>query len=599
MVGEDTVELRSILSIIWRRAWLIVGFALLAGTVAFVVVSRTPPSYRATTTMLIMVADSARIDANNSLQASQRLALTYSQMLVEPSLLEAVIAREGLTETAETLKEKISARPIPDTQLMRLTVTDSSPTRAVQIANALAEEFAVRIRTLRLERASSYMSSLESEAQAQASLTLAAQQRLDELTAQKINDQAEIDRQQSLLTGYTEEYQRLLLDLQARPSAANQQQADSLTRSIKESRDSLEKATSKKLLTDIELARQERIVAQYESEQSDLQRGLNEMRVAAAQDADAVVISERASAPQESSRNRLTYVLLATAIAAAVALGVAFLIEHLDQTIKTPEDINHLLKLKTLGQIGQFDAEETDLLVVAQPESPIAQSFRMLAATIRFLQADFPMRTLLVTSPTSSEGKSVVAANLAAALAMSGLRVAVVDADFRLARQHRLFGLFKANGLAESLQGGSIDGNMQHTSVAGLEVLTCGTPPADPTSLVDSPNLPKLLAGLGVNADIVVIDAPPVLPVADSAIIARASDAVLLVVRADHTHGTAAVRAVETLRQANDRLVGAVLNGVPTAGYDSYSAYHYQKPVKSRKIGFRLPLGRTTWSRRR
>jgi capsular exopolysaccharide synthesis family protein len=185
------------------------------------------------------------------------------------------------------------------------------------------------------------------------------------------------------------------------------------------------------------------------------------------------------------------------------------------------------------------------------------------------------------------------------ALAMSGLRVAVVDADFRRARLHRLFGLFKADGLSESLESGSLNGNLQQTRVAGLEVLTCGTPPADPTSLIGSPNFAKLLADLGLNADIVVIDGPPVLPVADSAILARTSDAVLLVIRADYTHEAAAVQAVETLRQANSRLVGAVLTAVPAANYDYYNnAYRYQGPTKSQKPAYRLPLRRFTWWRR-
>jgi tyrosine-protein kinase len=600
MAREEIVDLRSIFAIIKRRIWLVVGCGLLAGAVAFIAVSTVPASYRATTTMLIMVSKDARIDEYNTLVASERLALTYSQMLTERSLLEAVIAREGLTQTPEALARKISARPVQNTQLIRLTATDSSPTRAAQIANALAEEFTARIRTLRGERSSSYTSNLESKAQAQDDLVRAAQQRFDELTAQQITSRAEVERQQSLLDGYTNDYKRLQLDLQARPSAVNEAQADRLSRLIKETQDKLGTATSEKLRSEIELARQERILTQAETEQSALQEEVSQMRRTEAQDADAVAISERASVPEEPTQNRLTYLLLAAVLAVTVALGIAFLVEFMAQTIKTPEEIDSLLMLKTVGQIGQFSTTENELLVVAQPESPVAQSFRMLAASIRFLQADSPIRTLLVTSATSGEGKSVVVANLAVALAMSGLRVAAVDADFRRARLHRLFGLFKADGLSESLESGSIDGNLQQTRVAGLEVLTCGTPPADPTSLIGSPNLAKLLADIGVNADIVVIDGPPVLPLADSAILAQTSDAVLLVVRADYTHEAAAVQAVEMLRQTNSRLVGAVLTAVPAASYDYYNtAYRYQDHTKRQKPASRLSLRRITWRHRR
>jgi len=600
MAGEGIVELRSIVAIIRRRVWLVLGCGLLAGAAAFVVVSTIPASYRATTTMLIMVAKDARIDEFNTLAASERLALTYSQMLTERSLLESVIAQEGLTQAPETLAKKISARPIPNTQLILLTVTDSSPVQAAQIANALAEEFTARIRTLRGKRASSYMSDLESKVQAQDDLVRAAQQRYDDLTAEQITSRAEVERQQNLLTGYTNDYERLQLELQVRRSAANEAQADRLSRLIRETQDKLETATSRKALAEIELARQERILTQTEAEQSALRQEVNQMRRTEAQDADAVAISERASVPTEPTENRMIYLVVAVALAVVVALGVAFLLENLDQTIKTSQEIEGLLMLKTVGQIGEFKDTESDLVVLAQPESPIAQSFRMLAASVRFLQADSPMRTLLITSSTSGEGKSVLAANLAVALAMSGLRVAAMDADFRRARLHRLFGLFKADGLSESLQSGAINGNLQQTRVAGLEVLTCGTPPADPTGLIGSPNFTKLLADLSLTVDIVIIDGPPVLPVADSAILARTSDAVLLVVRADYTHEAAAVQAVETLRQANSRLVGAVLTAVPAANYDYYNtAYRYQSPAKSQKPTSRSPLARIAWWRHR
>ena len=223
MAGEGIVELRSIVAIIRRRVWLILGCGLLAGAAAFVVVSTIPASYRATTTMLIMVAKDARIDEFNTLAASERLALTYSQMLTERSLIESVIAREGLTENPGTMAKNISARPVPDTQLIRLTVTDSSPVQAAQIANALAEEFTARIRTLRGERASSYIADLASKVQAQADLVRAVQQQVDDLTAEQITAQAEVEHQQRLLADYTSDRQRALLDLQSQPATRLQE----------------------------------------------------------------------------------------------------------------------------------------------------------------------------------------------------------------------------------------------------------------------------------------------------------------------------------------------------------------------------------------
>ena len=223
----------------------------------------------------------------------------------------------------------------------------------------------------------------------------------------------------------------------------------------------------------------------------------------------------------------------------------------------------------------------------------------MLAANIRFLSTESSLRTLLVTSPAPTEGKSIVAANLAVAMAMDGLRVVLVDADLRLSQIHEIFQLRRANGLAECLRKGSVDGNLQSTKVDMIRILTSGVLPADPTSLVSSVNLKKLLANLEQEADIVIINSPPVLAVADATIIARVTDAVLLVLRADQTRSQAAEQAAEALRRANTHLVGAVLNHVPVSRSGYYSYYSHGQGEHSEKLSsHHLPFGKMPWRRR-
>jgi capsular exopolysaccharide synthesis family protein len=286
-------------------------------------------------------------------------------------------------------------------------------------------------------------------------------------------------------------------------------------------------------------------------------------------------IVERANIPDEPAQGRTLYVILAAMVGAMGALGVAFLIEYLDDTVKTPEDINQGLGLETLGTIGRHAETEQGLVVIARPLSPAAEAFRALANNLRQAQADGPLRTLMVTSPASKEGKSFAVANLAAAFARSNLNVVVVDADLRLSNLHKLFGVQQAEGLAASLQEGVMDGRLQDTGIERLSVLTSGEPPDNPAELVNSPQMRKLLDELAQQADLVLIDSPPVLPVADTRILASQVDGVLVVLRAGSTSRRAAREAVRGLQQAGANLVGVVLNASPGRSDRYYQYYQY------------------------
>lgn len=179
----------------------------------------------------------------------------------------------------------------------------------------------------------------------------------------------------------------------------------------------------------------------------------------------------------------------------------------------------------------------------------------------------------MVTSPRSSEGKSLIVANLAATTAQAGLNVVAVDADLRRPRLHRLFGLDARSGLSESLVEGTAEGRLHPTDIEGLSALTSGGLPPDPAQLLASPRTKELLQQLAEQADAVVVDSAPILPVADAAVLAPAVDGVLLVLRAGKSRREAAQQAVERLHQAGANLVGVVLNAVPTPDDVYYFRY--------------------------
>ena len=158
---------------------------------------------------------------------------------------------------------------------------------------------------------------------------------------------------------------------------------------------------------------------------------------------------------------------------------------------------------------------------------------------------------------------------------------------------HHLFGLPQGRGLTESLLLGKFEGNLRDTQVDGLQVLTSGALPADPVQLISSPHMAQLLVELTQRADVVIVDSPPVLGVAEATIMAAVSDGVLLVLCANRTSRQAAQHAIEALRRAKSRLVGAVLNGVPATSNDYYR-YYSQEDEPKRFTG-RLPLKWAPW----
>ena len=169
-------------------------------------------------------------------------------------------------------------------------------------------------------------------------------------------------------------------------------------------------------------------------------------------------------------------------------------------------------------------------------------------------------------------------------MAGGGQRVVVVDADLRLPRLQQVFNLDNEEGLTDSLINSSRDGNLQATKMEGLKVITSGKLPPNPVEVVGSARMRKFLEELEEKTDLVLVDSPPVLPVADAAILTSLVDGVILVLRAGQTRHRAAQQAVKSLRQAGAQLIGIVLNAVPhnTDGYNSYYRYEHEDKKSSR-----------------
>jgi capsular exopolysaccharide synthesis family protein len=283
-------------------------------------------------------------------------------------------------------------------------------------------------------------------------------------------------------------------------------------------------------------------------------------------------------------------VVIGVVVGALFGIGLAFLFEYLDDSIKSKDDLERAShgSLPTLGLIpavsGWKNRAEARVASLADPNSPAAESYRALRTSVQFLGLDHPVQVLQMTSPSADEGKTTTLANLGVALARAGQKVVISCADLRRPRIHDFFGLDNSVGLTSVILGDAVlSAAVQSVpDVENLYVLASGPLPPNPSELLNSDHAAQVLTELRAEFDMVLLDSPPVLPVTDAAILSTRVDATLLVATAGKTTRRAVSRAVELLRQVEAPLVGSVLNRVkdqPGYGYGyGYGYYRYYGP---------------------
>ncbi len=275
--------------------------------------------------------------------------------------------------------------------------------------------------------------------------------------------------------------------------------------------------------------------------------------------------------------------VLAVILGLMLGVGLAFLVDHLDDSIKAKDDFERAVPgVGVLGLIPLVpdwkSRAESRIVSLSDPNSPTAEAYRTLRTSIQFLGIDRQVRLVQVTSASAQEGKSTTLANLAVAFASSGLRTIAVCCDLRRPRLHEFFHVNNEVGFTSVLLG-TVALSKALQPVYGQErlfLLASGPLAPNPAELLSSSRTADLLRNLASQADIVLIDSPPVLPVTDALILSQRVDSTVLVSSVGTTTRKAAARTVEMLRQVNAPLVGAVLNGVTEeGGYGTYSSRYY------------------------
>jgi capsular exopolysaccharide synthesis family protein len=318
-----------------------------------------------------------------------------------------------------------------------------------------------------------------------------------------------------------------------------------------------------------------------------------------------IQIAQLAVKPQSpSSPNILFNLLLSSSLGLLIGVVLAYFLEYLDSTLKTPQHVWKATTLTTLGVVpdvktlplgryGELMERPNDqLLKLPPPTSPkstpgelivshhplsiLSESYRTIRTALLFFQAENPPRVVLLTSPSPGEGKTLTTLNLAIALAQDGNRVLVIDADLRKGCCHSRLGLQNRFGLSDVLtRNPSLDGIIQKTSVDGLSLISRGSSHTNPSDLLRSNRMRAMLAQLRQTYDFILLDTPPVIAVSDAAVLSSICDGILLVLHGQKTTTPSAHLALERLQVVRAPVLGVILNGVDL-GHPDYEYYrHY------------------------
>jgi succinoglycan biosynthesis transport protein ExoP len=533
------MEIRRYLRVIARWWWLLVVSTVIPMAVSYYFVSQQPDLYQAKATIMVGTSLQNPDPEVGQMDLSNTLAAAYAELVRQGPVTEAVIERLGLEREPEKLAAQIATAIRSGAYLLEIWVTDTNPEAAALIANALADEI------IRRSPASGGSDPEQQEF---------VRSQLEELQAKIGSVGKQVNDLTASLSGLT--------------SAAEIQDA------------------------------QERIVAleevksTYQTVYADLLGYYRE------ESPNVLSFFEPATVPQwpVPSKTKLI-VAIAGAAGLGLALGALFLMEYLDTSLRWEGvGVQSILELPVLGVVPQVSRKR--VVLSSNSSSPVAEAIRGMPANLFLMRPDDPFKTLLLTSPSDSEGKSFVLANLALVLASAGNRVIAVDADMRGPSLHEFFDRPNVAGLADVLSDCEDDGEeslsvpLQETDFDNLCLLSAGRPPADPVTLLTSPRFPALLEFLRDQGDVILIDGPPVLGPPDATVMATLVEGTILVVSAGLTKRELGQQARDRLlAQQRVNLLGLTVN---RAKLDD-NRYHYKSDQGSEEPKWRRRKSDGAW----
>ncbi len=556
---EETLDLSLFLEAILKH-WRLIAFIAFLGILGAVLINTLmQPRYKASVLMMIDRENSGKIEQTSfgSWTSDEDYYRTQYQLLETRTLLEKVYQDLNLSEVPEfagswkTLKGALKIEPVTRSRLLNLTISSYDPQLAAKIANSVAKTFTEQNVKNRLSMASEVLTALETTEQSP------EQKELLNSLPQIINsdfikglkrEEMETSSQLSLLLGkYTNHHPEVI----------------AVRKKLEAIQNTIDRET-KRLLQSIKI---------------DLSGQFS---------ANNIRIIDEAVAPKNPYRPRKIF-NIAIGLLAGVLLGVliTFLLEFLDQTTKTAKDIEDKFKIPLLGFVPhekQKKGFEDYRIMLKEGNVLTAENIRNIRTMLSFSLNANQIKTLLITSSLQGEGKSFFSSSIAAAFAQVGKKVLLIDGDLRRGRLHRIFRLSNEKGLstlwAEENSLEKFEKNIQETDVKGLSVLTSGPRPANSSELLSTPLLKNLIEKLTSSFDLIIVDCPASLPVADTFIWGQIIPQAVFAVRQGKTPIKSANFTLERLKQANVKVLGGILNDCYKTG-TTYGEYGYYRKYYS------------------
>lgn len=319
--------------------------------------------------------------------------------------------------------------------------------------------------------------------------------------------------------------------------------------------------------------RRETVITQQQS----LQRTLSELQTDAALQTGGVSRVSDAEFPNDPvAPQPIRSAVLAAAVGLIVGLAAAFVREHLDDSVNDVDDLVAASGMPVLAAVPKWPASGRPI-TVAQPFHRASEAFRALRTSVQIASVEHPAKIVQVTSPAPGEGKTVTVCNLAIVLAQAGQRVVVVDGDQRVPGVHQLFALSPSPGLVDVVQGTPLDTVIQQAQIDDhhqVDIVAAGQFSSHPSETVSGEPMRTLLHDLASRYDVVLVDSPPVLPVADAVSIARSVDGVIVVTQAGRSKQRNVSATITQLTRVTAPVIGLVLDRAPTTSIgDDFEAY--------------------------
>ena len=288
--------------------------------------------------------------------------------------------------------------------------------------------------------------------------------------------------------------------------------------------------------------------------------------------------------------NKRLNLILALFVGLFLGIGLAFFFEYLDRSVKTPEDVEQLVRLPFFGLVPEISHERrrwvekkalypVELVTFGHPRSMISEAFRNIRTSILLSFSEKPPKKIAISSPNPAEGKTMIAINTAIALSQTGAQVLIIEADLRKPRVYKIFDQENGVGLSNFLSGhAELDSIIRKTGVPNLSCILAGPLPPNPSELLGSYLFRNMIESLGDRFDHIILDVPPVLGFADSLILSTSVDGIILVVHGGKTPKETLQRAKDVLVQVNAKILGVVINRVDIrrSEYDGYGYYYYR-----------------------